>query len=78
MKTKPKIKQSFDKGARNYESNSDIQRLICNQLVNNFFSFDSRPSVISYSMYFFFVPFISMIYFLSILSIFIGLTIALS
>ena len=36
MKTKPKIKQSFDKGARNYESNSDIQRLICHQLVNFF------------------------------------------
>ena len=36
MKTKPKIKQSFDKGARNYESNCDIQRLICHQLVNFF------------------------------------------
>ena len=36
MKTKPKIKQSFDKGAKNYESNSDIQRLICHQLVNFF------------------------------------------
>ena len=36
MKIKPKIKQSFDKGARNYESNCDIQRLICHQLVNFF------------------------------------------
>ena len=36
MKTKQKIKQSFDIGARNYESNCDIQRLICNQLVNFF------------------------------------------
>ena len=36
MKTKPKIKQSFDKGARNYESNCDIQRLICYQLVKFF------------------------------------------
>ena len=36
MKIKLKIKQSFDKGARNYESNCDIQRLICYQLVNFF------------------------------------------
>ena len=36
MKTKLNIKQSFDKGARNYESNSDIQRLICHQLINFF------------------------------------------
>ena len=36
MKTKQKIKQSFDIGARNYESNCDIQRLICYQLVNFF------------------------------------------
>ena len=36
MKIKPKIKQSFDKGATNYESNCDVQRLICHQLVNFF------------------------------------------
>ena len=37
MKTKTKIKQSFDKGSTSYESNCDIQRLICHQLVNFFF-----------------------------------------
>ena len=37
MKTKTKIKQSFDKGSSSYESNCDIQRLICHQLVNFFF-----------------------------------------
>ena len=37
MKTKTKIKQSFDKGSSSYESNCDIQRLICYQLVNFFF-----------------------------------------
>ena len=36
MKTKQNIKQSFDKGAKSYESNCDIQRLICHQLVNFF------------------------------------------
>ena len=36
MKIKPKIKQSFDKGSKNYDSNCDIQRLICHQLVNFF------------------------------------------
>ena len=36
MKTKKNIKQSFDKGAKSYENNCDIQRLICHQLVNFF------------------------------------------
>ena len=44
MKTKPKIKQYFDKGARNYESNCDIQRLICHQLVN--FFLESKEKII--------------------------------
>ena len=46
MKTKPKIKQSFDKGARNYESNSDIQRLICHQLVNFFLERKKKNHII--------------------------------
>ena len=36
MKIKQNIKQSFDKGAKSYENNCDIQRLICHQLVNFF------------------------------------------
>ncbi len=36
MRINSKIKQSFDKGSKDYEKNCDVQRLICHQLVNFF------------------------------------------
>ena len=44
MKTKQNIKQSFDKGAKSYENNCDIQRLICHQLVNFFLERKGKTS----------------------------------